>query len=92
MASGEIVQASAETDPDLFWAIRGGGGNFGGVTAFEATPTTECFLVVEHFPGAVTRVDVTATAGESAVGGPSEGFEQCPGAPDGASPTRFVEE
>ena len=34
LASGEIVQASAETDPDLFWAIRGGGGNFGVVTSF----------------------------------------------------------
>lgn len=34
LASGKIVQASAETDPDLFWAIRGGGGNFGVVTSF----------------------------------------------------------
>ena len=32
------------------------------VTAFEATPTTECVLVIEHFDGAVTRVDPTATA------------------------------
>lgn len=34
-ANGELVQASAETNPDLFWAIRGGGGNFGVVTRFE---------------------------------------------------------
>jgi FAD/FMN-containing dehydrogenase len=34
LASGEIVQADAETNPDLFWAIRGGGGNFGVVTSF----------------------------------------------------------
>jgi hypothetical protein len=34
LASGEIVTASADAHPDLFWAIRGGGGNFGIVTSF----------------------------------------------------------
>jgi len=34
-AAGELVVASAQQNPDLFWAIRGGGGNFGVVTAFE---------------------------------------------------------
>ena len=33
-ATGEIVRASADDNPDLFWAIRGGGGNFGVVTSF----------------------------------------------------------
>ena len=33
-ADGEILMVDADNDPDLFWAIRGGGGNFGVVTKF----------------------------------------------------------
>jgi FAD/FMN-containing dehydrogenase len=33
-ADGEIREVTAESDPDLFWALRGGGGNFGIATAF----------------------------------------------------------
>jgi FAD/FMN-containing dehydrogenase len=34
-AEGKLVQASAEKNEDLFWGIRGGGGNYGIVTSFE---------------------------------------------------------
>ncbi len=53
-ASGAVVRASAAQHPELFWAIRGGGGNFGIVTAFEFTahPTTDVFSGKITFPAA----------------------------------------
>ena len=34
-ADGEVLDVTAESDPDLFWALRGGGGNFGIAASFE---------------------------------------------------------
>ena len=46
-ADGELVRADAVSEPDLFWALRGGGGSFGVVTAIEM----RLFLVTEVYAG-----------------------------------------
>ena len=51
-ADGRIVRADADNEPDLFWAVRGGGGNFGVVTALEIRlfPITEVYAGTLFFP------------------------------------------
>jgi FAD binding domain-containing protein/berberine-like enzyme len=48
-ADGELVRADADTEPDLLWAIKGGGGSFGIVTALEFS----LFEITEVYAGAL---------------------------------------
>jgi UDP-N-acetylenolpyruvoylglucosamine reductase len=51
-AEGRLVRADREHEPDLFWAVRGGGGSFGVVTAleFELVPQTHVYAGVLWWP------------------------------------------
>jgi FAD/FMN-containing dehydrogenase len=56
-AAGDILKANAQENPDLFWAVRGGGGNFGVITEFEFTlhqagPEVLAGMVVHAFSDA----------------------------------------
>jgi FAD/FMN-containing dehydrogenase len=70
-ADGELVRTSLTENPDLFWAIRGGGGNFGVVTAFEfqlhrVGPEVLSGLVVHPFADAEVVLKQYRTALELA--------------------------
>jgi UDP-N-acetylenolpyruvoylglucosamine reductase len=51
-ADGRRVRADRDTEPDLFWAVRGGGGSFGIVTAieFRLYPVSEVYAGILFFP------------------------------------------
>ena len=61
-----VVRASDDDHPDLFWAVRGGGGNFGVAAMFEFNlhpvgPIVTGGLVAHPFPAARQRCTSTAT-------------------------------
>ena len=51
-ADGKFIRATAQNHPDLFWALRGGGGNYGVVTAIEFAvyPVEELYSGAMFFP------------------------------------------
>ncbi|ONI75123.1 hypothetical protein ALI144C_40965 [Actinosynnema sp. ALI-1.44] len=72
-ADGELVTATAERNPDLFWAVRGGGGNFGVATSMEIRlhPVDEVYAGHALFP--IDRAaEVLARYGEYAPVMPEE--------------------
>jgi len=72
-ADGRLVRADHEHEPDLFWALRGGGGSFGVVTAleFRLFPLTHAYAGVLWYP--IERgSEVLHTWGELTRGGPPD--------------------
>jgi FAD/FMN-containing dehydrogenase len=51
-ADGQVIRTDPDNDPALFWALRGGGGSFGIVTAIEFTlyPVSEVYAGVMFWP------------------------------------------
>jgi FAD/FMN-containing dehydrogenase len=81
LANGQIVRASAAENPDLFWALRGGGGNFGVVTAFQ-------FQL--HPVGPEVQFAFVFHPGEQAAEGLRFYREYCEVAPEEASTLAFL--
>ena len=73
-ADGEIVRASAGDHPDLFWALRGGGGNFGVVTSFRFAlhPVGPTVVAGPVFWAAEDTTDVLRFYREFVAGAPDE--------------------
>ena len=70
-AAGQVVRASREENPDLFWALRGGGGNFGVATEFvfqthDVGPEVTAGLIVWSAADAEEITDLFCRATEAA--------------------------
>jgi FAD/FMN-containing dehydrogenase len=73
-AAGDVIRASAEDHPDLFWALRGGGGNFGVVSSFlfALHPVGPTVMAGPVFWAADDTVDVLRFYREFAADAPDE--------------------
>ncbi|MGP3684509.1 FAD-binding oxidoreductase [Streptomyces sp. IBSNAI002] len=73
-ADGDVVRAAADEHPDLFWALRGGGGNFGVVTSFRFAlhPLGPTVLAGPVFWAAEDTVDVLRSYRDFAAAAPDE--------------------
>jgi FAD/FMN-containing dehydrogenase len=72
-ADGQVLHVDAQSHPDLFWAIRGGGGNFGVVTRFQYRlhPLAQVvggMLILPATPETVAGFIAAAEAAEEAMG------------------------
>ena len=88
-AEGQVLHASGDENADLFWALRGGGGNFGIATSLEYRPP--CDRPADH--RGRCRTSAGARAGRAQVlprdvRGPARGDDADCGAPDR---TRWIE-
>ncbi|GAA0687570.1 FAD-binding oxidoreductase [Kitasatospora atroaurantiaca] len=78
-ADGKLVTASSEQHPDLFWGIRGGGGNFGIVTSFtyRLHPVGRQVLCGAVFLPAERLPEVLSAVRDHLAGAPDELFVSC---------------
>jgi FAD/FMN-containing dehydrogenase len=86
-AEGTVVTASERENPELFWALRGGGGNFGVVTSFELAvhPVSDVYVGIffyeaDQIPNLLSFWDEHVRSAPRELGG-FPGFHRCPPVP-----------